>query len=164
MKKNAGFTTLLLIGVAQLLSISIAQGQQRSESLGQAWSDGNKNFTLYSWLRAEDESEIYSSPVYTEINQNTLNVHNTYRLDPFGKNARCGGLGCDLGKGQLIATLRFDSKGDSFLIKEASGNAAFLKGSQCRLIRGYVQVLECTSTQNPSGSKMPSIFRFSPGS
>lgn len=163
MKNLTVVSLFLMLGIGQTVNVLSVQAQQRSNTLNQTWTDGN-GFTSVSWSFVEDGEEIYSSAVYTEINQNTLNIYNTYQLDPFGKYARCGGLGCDLGKGQLIATLKFESKGSSFVVKEASGNASFLKGSQCKLVESYLKVLECTSTQNPSGNRMPSIFRFSPGS
>jgi hypothetical protein len=99
-----------------------------------------------------------------QIKQNTLNIYNTYKLDPFGKNARCGGLGCDLGKGALVATLKFEPKGSSFIVREASGKAGFLTGARCRIVDGYAPVLECASNKSPASSNMQSVFRFAPGS
>ncbi|MBE9009140.1 hypothetical protein IQ250_02850 [Pseudanabaenaceae cyanobacterium LEGE 13415] len=141
----------------------LVSAQQSNRTLRQAWSDAN-GFVSFGWLRAEDGGEIYSSAVYVEVKQNTLNIYNTYKLDPFGKNARCGGLGCDLGKGQVVGTLNFEPQGSQFIVRNASGQASFLKGARCRVAEGYVKVLECTSTQNPaSRAGMSSIFRFTPG-
>jgi hypothetical protein len=105
MRKSTFFTTLLAIGCIQSLIISSAFSQPKNSSLSQTWSNANKTFVLFSWSRAEDNREIYSSALYTEVSQNTLKIYNTYKLEPFGKNARCGGLGCDLGQGQLVGTL-----------------------------------------------------------
>lgn len=164
MQRLLFFTTSLTIGFAQSAITSSAFAQQGNRSLSQAWSDANKAFVSFSWSRAEDNQEIYSSALHTEISQNTLSIYNTHKLDPFGKNARCGGLGCDLGKGQLVATLKFEPKGNRFIVREASSKAGFLTGAQCRLVAGYMVVLECTSNKSPASSNMPSIFRFTPSS
>ena len=164
MKKTIFLTTLLIVGLAQNLVISPAFAQQKNRSLSQVWSDANKNFVSFKWLRAEDDREIYSSALYTEISQNTLNIYNTYKLDPFGKNARCGGLGCDLGKGQMVGTLKFEPQGGRLIVREASGKAKFLAGAQCSVIGEYWLVLECRSNRSPNSGNMLSIFRFSPGS
>jgi hypothetical protein len=158
------FKKLLVIGVIQGTIISPVSAQQTNKSLSQVWGDANKAFISFSWLRAEDDREIYSSALYTEISQNTVSIYNTYRLEPFGKSARCGGLGCDLGKGQLVGTLKFEPKGNRFIVREASGKAGFLAGAQCGVIEGYALILECTSSKTPASSNMPSIFRFAPGS
>lgn len=82
-----------------------------------------------------------------------------------GKYSRCGGLGCDLGKGQLIAALNFESRGNVLIIQSATGKAAFLNGARCKLVESDLKILECTSKQNPNpDAKIPSIFRFTPGS
>lgn len=164
MQKSISLTTLLIVGFIQSAITSSAIAQQGNRSLSQAWSDANKAFMSFSWLRPEGNQIIYSSALYTETNQNTLSIYNTYKLDPFGKNARCGGLGCDLGKGQLIAILKLESKGSRFIVREASGKAGFLAGAQCRLVADYMTVLECISNKSPVSSNMPSIFRFAPGS
>ncbi len=164
MQKINFFTPLLAIGFIHSLVTSPAFAQQRNSSLIQAWSDANKTFVSFSWLRAEDNQEIYSSALYTEISQNTLSIYNTYKLEPFGKNARCGGLGCDLGKGQLVGSLKFEPKGSRFIVHEASGKAGFMVGAQCSVVDSYALVLECVSSKTPASSNMPSIFRFSPGS
>jgi hypothetical protein len=163
MKKTIFLATLLVVGFAQNSITSPAFAQQRNSSLSEVWGDANKGFVSFSWLRAEDNREIYSSALYTEISQNTLSIYNTYKLEPFGKNARCGGLGCDLGKGQLVGSLKFDPKGSRFIVREASGKAGFLAGAQCRVVESYMKVLECLSSKTPASSDMPSIFRFAPG-
>jgi hypothetical protein len=159
-------TMKILIGlVTGLIIIATTQSvlaQQSNLTLSETWEDG-KGFTSFEWLRAENKRELYSSAVYIEVNRNTLNIYNTYKLDPFGKYARCGGLGCDLGRGGLVTTLNFESRGNLFTVQSATGKAGFLKGAQCRIMRSYLKILECISFQNPAGVNMSSIFRFSPG-
>ncbi|AMA08913.1 hypothetical protein [Picosynechococcus sp. PCC 73109] len=153
------FASLTIFGYSQSVL-----AQQKAFVLQEAWGF-SRGFASFDWLRAEDKETIYSSAVYTEINRNTLAVYNTYKQDPFGKYARCGGLGCDLGKGQLIATLNFESRGNLLIVQSATGKAAFLNGALCKLVESYLTVLECTSKQNPNpDAKIPSIFRFAPGS
>lgn len=153
--------------VTGLIVITINQSvfaQQSNLSLSKAWEDGN-GFTSFEWLSAKDNETIYSSAVYTEVNQNTLSIYNTYNRAPLGQYARCGGLGCDLGKGQLVATVKFERKGSGFIVREASSKAGFLVGAQCRLVDSYMVILECKSNKSPAiGTvNIPSIFRFAPG-
>ena len=164
MKKSIFFPTLLALGFIQNSSTSFVLAQPNNSDISQAWSSAKKTFVSFSWLRAEDKREIYSSALYTEINQNTLSIYNTHKLEPFGKNARCGGLGCDQGKGEMIGTLKFEPNRNRFIVREASGKAGFLKGAQCQIVDDYMLVLECTSNKSPATINMPSIFRFSPGS
>ena len=165
MQKMTFFRTLVVVGVVQGMISSPILAQDRNSPLGQVWPDANKAFLLFSWSRVEDNEEIYSSALYTEISQNTLNIYNTYKLEPFGKSARCGGLGCDLAKGQLVASLKFESNGNRFVVRESSGKAGFLTGAKCRVLEeNYLLVLECRSNKTPDSINMPSIFRFAPGS
>lgn len=154
---------LIIMGFSQELNTSLVSAQQKNLTLSDAWTDGN-GFTLFNWLRSEGAGIIYSSAVYIEVKQNTLTVYNTYKLDPFGRYARCGGLGCDLGKGQLISILNFVYQDNLFIVKSASGKAKFLQGAQCRVLKDYMKFLECKSTQNPTpNTSTSSIFRFAPG-
>lgn len=160
---RALITVLSFIGVSYATNAPFVSAQQNNRTLREAWSDAN-GFTSFDWVRAEDGGEVYSSAVYVDIKQNTLNIYNTYKLDPFGKYARCGGLGCDLGKGQVVGILNFESQGSQFIVRNASGQVSFLKGARCRISERHVKVLECTSTQNPaSRADIFSIFRFTPG-
>ena len=152
---------LVIISINQRTDAAFVIAQNGS-TLSQAWLDGN-GFTSFQWLRAEDRGKLHSSVVYTEVKQNTLKIYNTYQRDPMGKNARCGGLGCDLNKGQLVGTLNFESRGGTFTVRSASGNTAYLKGARCRLTQNFMQTLECTSNQNPANTNMTSIFLFVPG-
>lgn len=164
MQKMSFFRTLVVVGLTQGMIISPTLAQQKNNSLSQVWKDANKTFVSFDWLRAENNTVIYSSALYTEISQNTLSIYNTYKLEPFGKSVRCGGLGCDLGKGQLVGTLKFEPQGNRFIVREASGKAGFLTGAQCSVKDSYALILECISSKTPASSNMPSIFRFAPGS
>jgi hypothetical protein len=163
MKSLLSLTALLTFGLVQNIVILPVFSQQRNIPLSQAWTDAHQNFVTYRWLSPGGDT-IYSSTLYTEISQNTLSIYNTYVRDPFGSNAICGGLGCDLGKGQLIATLRFESQGSRFIIRQTSGRTDFLLGAQCHLVDSYMTVLVCTSNNSPMPYSRPNIFRFSPAS
>jgi len=136
-------------------------GQQSSQSLQSRWSDG-VGFVTLNWLRASDRATLYSSTVYLSVTGNRISVFNTYAKEPFGQLARCGGLGCDLGKGALVATLDLVPKGNSLSVQNASAKASFLKGATCSVVEDYLQVLECSSSKGAQGS-LPSLFVFAPG-
>lgn len=158
------YLTILFVSLTIFAPSQLVFAQRKDLTLQEAWGF-TRGFTSFDWLRAEDKKTIYSSVVYTEINQRTLKVHSTYKQDPFGKSSRCSGLGCDLSKGQLIATLNFESRGNLLIVQSATGKAAFLNGARCKLVESNINFLECTSKQNPnSAAKIPSIFRFAPGS
>lgn len=134
----------------------------QAQTLETVWTDAT-GFAYFDWLRAEDNRELYSSSLYLSVSGNTLSIYNTYNAEPLGRLARCGGLGCDLGTGSLVATLEFVQQGSNlFTVQSASSRASFLQGAQCRIVGNVLQALECFSEQGPSAD-MPSVFRFSPG-
>jgi len=126
-------------------------------------------FVGYEWLSANDRSSIYESTIYIEVKGNTMSIYNTYNREPLGRIASCGGLGCDLGKGSLLATLSFANQGNAYVVRDASQKAAFLKGSRCKVVPDAMPVLECFSNQAPTPGdgrnylNMPSIIKFVPG-
>ena len=141
-----------------------AQGRQvaQGQTLQDIWADA-AGFASFTWARDVDGSEIYSSAVYLSLSDNQLSIYNTYNTAPLGHLARCGGLGCDLGRGQLLANLEVARQGQNlFTVTSTSDKASFLQGAQCRIDEGYLQVLKCSSLRGPN-SEMPSIFTFSPG-
>lgn len=163
MKKIA----ISILSVALLLSCTLeakAQGLKvaQSQTLQDSWADA-PGFASFTWARDEDGREIYSSSVYLSVSDNQLSIYNTYNTAPLGHLARCGGLGCDLGKGQLLATLEVVKQGQNlFTVTSTSDKASFLQGAQCRIDESYLQVFKCFSLRGPN-SEMPSIFTFSPG-
>lgn len=159
------FTSLLGVAGLHLLAGTTVTAQQRSSSLASRWSNAATTaFMRFTWRRIEGDATLYSSDLSTELTGNTLRIFNAYKRDPFGKYARCGGLGCDLARGQLVSTISFESSGGAFIVRSASGSASFLTGSQC-MLRGVrdMQELVCRSSKTPASVAMPSIFVFSPG-
>ena len=113
---------------------------------------------------SEDRGLLYSSSIAVKVGGNRATFYNTFKVAPFGKYARCGGLGCDLGVGQQIAQVDFSQRGEHFVVIGASGGLAFLLGSVCHLKQGYMGILECRSGKTPAGHEnMPSIYKFMPG-
>lgn len=154
---SAAFLLISASGVGSQ-EVSLAQAQ----TLETDWADG-PGFASYAWLRAEDNRELYSSAVYLSLSGNSLSIYNTYNAEPLGHSARCGGLGCDLGKGQLLATIEvMPQGGNRYSVVTASQKASFLQGAQCRVAESYLQVFECFSSSGPNVD-LPSAFRFSPG-
>lgn len=154
---SAGF---LLMGTSGARAQGVLLAQARTLETG--WTDG-AGFANYAWLRTEDEGELYASAVYLSLSGNSLSIYNTYNAAPLGQLARCGGLGCDLGKGQLLATLEVVPQGNNrYTVTSASQKASFLQGAQCRVVEDYMQVFECFASSGPMAD-LPSTFRFSPG-
>lgn len=150
----------LLMGTsgARVQGVPLAQ----APTLETGWGDGS-GFAYYTWLRSEDDREPYSSAVYLSLSGNSLSIYNTYNAAPLGHLTRCGGLGCDLGKGQLLATLEVVPQGSNrYTVVSTSQKTSFLQGAQCRVAESYMQVFECFSSSGPSAD-LPGIFRFSPG-
>ena len=83
-----------------------------------------------------------------------MTLYNSHQLEPLGQNARCGGFGCNLAKGSLVATLTFERQGNLFVVREASERASFLQGAKCRLKPSYNDILECSSPNSPA------VYRF----
>lgn len=150
----------LLMGTsgAKAQGVPLAQAQ----TLETGWADGS-GFANYTWLRSEDDGELYSSAVYLSLSGNTLSIYNTYNAAPLGQLARCGGLGCDLGKGQLLATLEVVPRGSNrYTVINTSQKTSFLQGAQCNVAGSYFQFFECFSPSGPIFDS-PSTFRFTPG-
>jgi hypothetical protein len=157
-----------ILSAALLLSSTLevkAQGLQvaQTPSLQSTWADGS-GFSSFTWSRAEDGGEIYSSAVYLSLSGNRLSIYNTYNAAPLGHSARCGGLGCDLERGQLVADLEVVKQDQNlFTVISTSGNADFLQGASCAVEESYLQVFKCFSLRGPN-SEIPSVFEFAPGS
>ena len=150
----------LLVGTsgARAQGVPLAQAQ----TLETDWAISS-SFADYKWLRTEDEEEFYSSAVYLSLSGNSLSIYNSYKAAPLGQQARCGGFGCDLGKGQLLATLEVIPQGNKrYTVASASQKASFLQGAQCRLAGSHFYFFECFSSRGPIGDT-PSTFRFTPG-
>ena len=94
------------LGAAALSLPPQSQAQPNSATLEQRWTDG-QGFATYTWMRAEDRGNLYSSDIVIRVSGNRATFFNTFKVAPFGKYARCGGLDCDLGVGQQIAQLDF---------------------------------------------------------
>lgn len=157
---------LLGFGAALLLSCTLETKAQtlqvaQSQTLQDSWADA-PGFASFTWARDEDGRELYSSTVYLALSDNQLSIYNTYNAAPLGHSARCGGLGCDLGRGQLLATLEVVKQSQNiFTVTNTSDRASFFQGAQCRIDESYLQVFKCFSLRGPN-SEMPSIFTFSP--
>ena len=156
-----------ILSAALLLSCTLEVKAQRlqvaqNQTLQDSWTDA-PGFASFTWARDEDGREIYSSAVYLTLSDNQLSIYNTYNAAPLGHLARCGGLGCDLGRGQLLATIEVVKQGQHlFTVMSTSDKASFLQGAQCRIDESYLQVFECFSLRGPN-LEMPSVFMFSPG-
>jgi hypothetical protein len=159
------FVSVCVFAGLQMVAAIPASAQHRTSTLTSSWSNaGSTAFMRFTWRRIDGNTALYSSDLATELTGNTLRLFNTYKRDPFGKYARCGGLGCDLGRGQLLSTISFEPRGGLFIVRNASGTASFLTGAQCTL-RGTrdMQELVCRTSQTPTSVAMPSAFIFSPG-
>lgn len=161
------FVTSVLSASLLLSANSVVIAQEvlvaQTQTLETSWRDG-AGYTDFSWLRSEGNRELYSSTVYIAVSGNSVDIYNTYNAAPLGQLARCGRLGCDLGRGQLIAELSVVPQGGNrYVVQSASQSASFLQGAQCRVAESYVQVFECFSLSGPNAD-LPSVFRFSPGS
>lgn len=133
-----------------------------AQSLPDFWT--GQGFAFLQWLRVEDESVLYRSEVFMTTDSNQLNVYNTFKKEPFGSLARCGGLGCDLEQGNLVATLTFASgQNGTLLVSAATGSARFMQGARCQIEQSYLPVLTCYTEQGPNSINVPSMIRFSPG-
>lgn len=160
--KVAKFGILLAIAPAIIASLAMPWArsqpiaQQTSPTLEEAWPYDN-NFVVYEWLRS-DRSKLYSHALEVQLAGNKLSLYNTHLSEPLGQNVRCGGFGCDLATGSLVAALTFERQGNLFVVREASERASFLQGAKCKIT---AHILECTSTKSPPRSaNFPGIFRF----
>lgn len=161
-------TAISILSATLLLSCTTLEVQAQSLPLAQSqmlqdnWTDAT-GFARFTWSRDEDGGEVYSSAVYLSLSGNQLSIYNTYNAAPLGHLAQCGGLGCDLGKGDLLANLEVVKQGQNlFTVVNTSDNVSFLQGAQCRIEESYLQVFKCFSLRGPN-SEMPSVFTFSPG-
>ena len=159
--------TISIMSIAFLLIATLDSRAQemlvaQTQTLESTWTDGY-GFTNFTWLRSDDNRELYSSTVYLSLSGNSLDIYNTYSAAPLGHLARCGGLGCDLGKGQLLASVEFTQQNDgTYFVTSASDKADFLQGASCAVNESFLPVLECFSSRGP-GADISSIFRFLPG-
>ncbi len=162
-----GKIAISILSAALLLSCGLEVKAQRlqvaqNQTLQDSWADA-PGFASFTWIRDEDGGEMYSSTVYLSLSGNNLDIYNTYNAAPLGHLARCGDLGCDLERGQLLANLEVVKQDQNlFTVKSTSDKVSFLQGAQCRIDESYLQVFECFSLRGPN-SEMPSVFTFSPG-
>lgn len=127
---------------------------------------GFDGFYSYSWQRSDNERPLYQSAVFALSRGNKLCIYQTVQQDPFGSLALCGGLGCDLDRGELIAALEFEPSADGTLIVESTtGLASFMRGAVCQVDASYLPTLVCRSSQSPNSQiQGDAIIVFAPAS
>lgn len=123
-------------------------------------------FFSYTWLRPEDREPLYKSAVFAVSKGNKLCVYESVHQDPFGSLARCGGLGCDLKKGELVAILEFKPNTDgTLLVQSATGSTSFMRGAVCQVDKSYLPKLVCRPSQSPASQVQgDAIIVFAPAS
>ncbi|NER81882.1 MAG: hypothetical protein F6K42_20420 [Leptolyngbya sp. SIO1D8] len=122
---------------------------------------GFDGFYSYSWQLPENERPIYQNAVFVLSRGNNLCVYQTVQLDPFGSLALCGGLGCDLEKGELIAELEFTPNADgTLLVQSTTGLASFMRGAVCQVDASYLPTLVCRSPQSPNSQVQGDVIIF----
>ena len=62
-------------------------------------------FYTYLLGRAEDNKVLYKSIIFLEPEEEKISIYRAIGKDPLGRYTRCGGLGCDLEKQDLIGTI-----------------------------------------------------------
>jgi len=127
---------------------------------------GADGFFSYTWLRLEDEKPFHESVVFAVSKGNTLCLYQSIQQDPFGSLALCGGLGCDLKRGELVAILEFKPNTDgTLLVQSVTGLVSFMRGAVCQVDASYLPTLVCRSSQSPSSQVQgDAIIVFAPAS
>lgn len=142
-------STLYLL-IVFLVNILITSGEAKAD-LETNWPI--RGYATYELARS-DGSILYSSTVFLEVAGNQVYVYNTYLRDPLGSFSRCGGLGCDLGRGSRIGSLSFrntvHNQSPIYSILNSDGQASFMQGSICQVIDDNVfDKLMCRTLQGP---------------
>lgn len=133
----------LFISAPSLASESkqLTLAQQKQSTLENDFT--TDTFAHYEWVSPDSGEPIYESGIYIVVQGNKMSIYNTYNRYPLGTAAQCGGFGCDLGKGSLLATLDFVKQGNDYIVRNASQRAAFLQGSRCKVVEFATTILEC---------------------
>jgi hypothetical protein len=144
----------------------VCEGGSLSQEPGIEDDLGSHGFISYQWLRPEDKEPLYQSTLFMTTNGNIMCLYQSAYKDPFGSLARCGGLGCDLNRGELVSILEFKQNTDGKLVVHSpTGSASFLRGAVCQVDADYVPTLVCRSSQSPSPEVQgDAIIIFAPAS
>lgn len=143
------------------------EGVSISQELGIEKDLGSHGFISYQWFREGDESEpVYRTTLFMTAKGNKMCLYQTDYEDPFGSLARCGGLGCDLKRGELASILEFKPNNDGKLVVHSTtGLGSFLKGAVCQVGANYISTMVCRSSQSPSPEVQDAaIIVFAPAS
>ena len=115
--------------------------------------------------RAEDNKVLYQSAVFLQPVGDKVSIYREIKKDPLGKFTRCGGLGCDLEKQDLIGTLDIANSSSGLRVVGATGSSKFLLNSICSYQEGPNDYsLFCRSKTLPNGVTMDTAVAFIPGS
>lgn len=144
----------------------LTDSSSRVVGLQSEWNFGSGGFATYNWSRPGGERPAYSKPVYLVVRGNLMCIHQTLSRAPFGSQYRCGGLGCDLKRGELISVIGFtDSSEGELIVDSADGAAAFMRGAVCTIETSYLPVMTCNVSRNPVPTlDEESVITFAPAS
>ncbi|ACB54597.1 hypothetical protein cce_5251 (plasmid) [Crocosphaera subtropica ATCC 51142] len=179
-----GYTTFFLVTnllssyevkSANLLSKSTIRDEQPTLLVQNKTTLESINWGFFSYyIRYPHDTEypypnaIYKSVVYLERKNNIIYIYNTYLRRPLGQANGCGGLGCDMGKGSLLGTLKLQRRGNFLVVTEATEQAKILNNVKCQ-VQGddTVPVLSCIGTfqseLNPNAFPFTVIYEFGSG-
>ena len=121
----------------------------------------------YTYLlgRAEDNKVLYKSIVFLEPEGEKISIYRAIGKDPLGRYTRCGGLGCDLEKQDLIGTVNITNSSSGLRVVAATGASKFLLNSTCSAKEDrFATSLFCRSKTLPNGQAMNTVVAFIPGS
>lgn len=161
---QANFASLLggLIGSLLLCHSATAQMTVR-DYLGLGGYYG------YSLMRSDNTegSTLYRSVIYLEPQGNQIHFYRPDVRDPFGGNARCGGLGCDLEVGDSLGAITLTPITGGWIVDSATGITTFMQNAECAFITGGLGFeIECFLQTGPGSTSAVEGLRsvFSPGS
>ncbi|MFN6564216.1 MAG: hypothetical protein RMY28_031105 [Nostoc sp. ChiSLP01] len=145
---------------------NVCEGGPLSQEPGIENDLGSQGFISYQWLRPGNKEPLYQSTLFMTSKGNKLCLYQSAYQDPFGSLALCGGLGCDLKRGELVSILEFKPSNDGKLVVHSTtGSASFLRGAVCQIDADYVPTLVCRSSQSPSRQVQgDAIIVFAPAS
>lgn len=121
----------------------------------------------YTYLleTAEDNKVLYKSIVFLEPEEEKISIYRAIGKDPLGRYTRCGGLGCDLEKQDLIGTINITNRSSGLRVVNATGASKFLLNSTCSAKEDrFATSLFCRSKTLPNGQAMNTVVAFIPGS